>query len=209
MVTLSVILLLSLIDEPTKFKETHHFYHRWGLSNPTSQPKKKGGCLIAIWLSYKWQNLSCFCTCTMAKIYLTIMPFGNWESTNNWSCRKRHWGHSEHWTMGKGKIADYLLMTTPNSQKKRRTAPSFWDGGSKTHMDKNFRVKLTGNLLSIGGSSMGGLISLMGFTQPCFCNMMIFRSKYMDFRTGIQTTTHFNPSGFTKIYLYPEDKKAT
>lgn len=106
---------------------------------------------------------------------------------------------------GKERIAEYLPYDNPKfTEKKGEQYLQFMMEDLKPHVDKNFRVKSEREHTGIGGSSMGGLISLYaGFNYShIFGRMMIFSPSIWISEQVFKQATQFIPEGKTKIYLY-------
>ncbi|MBK8699930.1 MAG: alpha/beta hydrolase [Saprospiraceae bacterium] len=106
---------------------------------------------------------------------------------------------------GKERIAEYLPYDSPKfTEKKGELYIQFMMEDLKPYVDRNFRVKTEREYTGIGGSSMGGLISLYaGFHySEVFGNMMIFSPSIWISEQVFNHAALFSPKGDTKIYLY-------
>lgn len=135
-------------------------------------------------------------------------PFGNWGVDNQLAALAEKGIEViiiaiDHG--GKERIAEYLPYDNPKfTEKKGEQYLQFMMEDLKPHVDKNFRVKSGREFTGIGGSSMGGLISLYaGFHHNhVFGNMMIFSPSIWISEQVFKQATQFTPIGYTKVYLY-------
>jgi len=136
-------------------------------------------------------------------------PFGNW--------------HVDHWLarMAEAGMGDIIVIAIDHAEKDRirefsppevtkfgvsvgRQYATYMAEVLKPYVDENFRTLPGRGHTGVGGSSMGGLISIFsGFIYPeVFGKMMIFSpSLWLTPKIYFQAINFFNPFQ-TKIYLY-------
>lgn len=103
------------------------------------------------------------------------------------------------------RIQEYLPYSTPRySEAEGNLYLNFMLNDLKPMIDSRFRVLKGREHTGIGGSSLGGLISLYaGFKYPhIFGNMMIFSPSLWISEEIYQMARAFVPTGPTDIYLY-------
>lgn len=106
---------------------------------------------------------------------------------------------------GKLRIQEYLPYSTPRyTEAEGNLYLQFMLDDLKPMIERLFRVRPEREFTGIGGSSLGGLISLYaGFKYPeFFGNMMIFSPSLWISEEIYQMAKAFVPAGPTDIYLY-------
>lgn len=135
-------------------------------------------------------------------------PFGNWGVDK---CMKRLSERGldiiiiaiDHG--GKDRISEYLPYDDPKyNDSKGDLYVKFMMEDLKPHIDKNFRVKPEREYTGIGGSSMGGLISLYaGFHyNEIFGKLLIFSPSLWISDQVFYQALNFLPKGKTDLYFY-------
>lgn len=103
------------------------------------------------------------------------------------------------------RIQEYLPYSTPRyTESEGESYLKFMLDDLKPMIDSRFRVQTERESTGIGGSSLGGLISLFaGFEHPdIFGKMMIFSPSLWISEEIYKKAKAFVPSGQTDIYLY-------
>jgi predicted alpha/beta superfamily hydrolase len=103
------------------------------------------------------------------------------------------------------RIQEYLPYTTPRyTEAEGNLYLKFMLDDLKPMIDQKYRVKPDRKSTGIGGSSLGGLISLYaGFKYPeVFGNLMIFSPSLWISEEIYQLANNFEPYHATDIYLY-------
>jgi predicted alpha/beta superfamily hydrolase len=111
---------------------------------------------------------------------------------------------------GKDRIAEYLPYESPKFTESRgELYLKFMMEDLKPYVDNHFRVKTEREHTGIGGSSMGGLISLYaGFNYSnIFGKLMIFSPSIWISEQVFNQAQTFKPKGDTDIYLYAGGKE--
>ncbi len=106
---------------------------------------------------------------------------------------------------GKDRIAEYLPYNNPKfTESKGELYVKFMMEELKPYVDKHFRVKTEREHTAIGGSSMGGLISLYaGFNyNDVFGKLMIFSPSIWISEEVFRQANSLAPVGETDIYFY-------
>jgi predicted alpha/beta superfamily hydrolase len=106
---------------------------------------------------------------------------------------------------GKDRIAEYLPYENKKfTESKGELYLKFMMEDLKPYVDKHFRVKTEREHTGIGGSSMGGLISLYaGFNySEVFGKLMIFSPSIWISEQVVIQAKAFKPEGDTDFYLY-------
>lgn len=106
---------------------------------------------------------------------------------------------------GKDRISEYLPYENPRySDYQGDLYVKFMMEDLKPHVDKNFRVKPDREHTGIGGSSMGGLISLYAGFQynETFSKLLIFSPSLWITDQAFYQAMSFLPKGMTDIYFY-------
>jgi predicted alpha/beta superfamily hydrolase len=106
---------------------------------------------------------------------------------------------------GKDRIAEYLPYDNPKfTESKGELYLKFMMEDLKPYVDRHFRVKTEREHTGIGGSSMGGLISLYaGFNYSnVFGKLMIFSPSIWISEQVYKQAQSFQAYGDTDIYLY-------
>lgn len=106
---------------------------------------------------------------------------------------------------GKDRISEYMpYKTTKYSDSKGDLYVKFMMEDLKPYVDEHFRVKPEREFTGIGGSSMGGLISLYaGFNHSdVFGKMLIFSPSIWISEQVFNQANSFQPKGPTKLYMY-------
>ena len=112
---------------------------------------------------------------------------------------------------GKDRISEYLPYDNPKyTEKQGELYLKFMMEDLKPYIDRNFRVRSEREFTGIGGSSMGGLISLYaGFHyNEVFGNLMIFSPSIWISEEVFKQASTFIPRGPTNIYLYSGGKES-
>jgi predicted alpha/beta superfamily hydrolase len=112
---------------------------------------------------------------------------------------------------GKDRIAEYLPYETPRyTDAQGDEYVRFMMEDLKPHIDKNFRVKTERQFTGIGGSSMGGLISLYAGFQynEVFSKLLIFSPSLWITDQAFYQAMSFVPKGMTDIYFYAGGKES-
>lgn len=112
---------------------------------------------------------------------------------------------------GEDRVVEYLPFATKKfGEGMGRVYLQFLMETLKPYVDKKFRVLTGSEHTGIGGSSMGGLISLYaGFTMPdIFGKLMIFSPSLWTSHEIFETARKFQPKPHTSMYLYAGGKES-
>lgn len=142
-------------------------------------------------------------------------PYGNWEVDKRLSLLKNEgYGDAIIVALDHGeetRYKEYSPYTHPKRGKGNGMRyANFIVRNLKPYVDKHFRTKPERQFTGIGGSSMGGLISIYaGFMYPeAFGRLMVLSpSLWVSSRIYFDAVEFFNPLD-TKIYLYGGGKES-
>ncbi len=147
-------------------------------------------------------------------------PYGNWAIDRSLGELARQ-GMSDIVVIsvdhgGEDRINEYMPFNTKYGKGQGKQYIEFLMETLKPYVDKNYRVQTDAENTGIGGSSMGGLISLYaGLTYPqTFRKMMVFSPSLWLSRKINQLAKNFNPvdeagdRNTSHLYLYAGGKES-
>ena len=143
-------------------------------------------------------------------------PFGNWGVDKSLTTLAKK-GMSDIIIIaidhgGQHRIQEYLPFPTPKyDDNQGHKYVEFMMNTLKPLVDNKYRVRKEREFTGIGGSSMGGLISLYAGLKhnDTFSRMMIFSPSLWLSQEIFVETSKFKPEEKTKIYLYCGGKEST
>ncbi len=141
-------------------------------------------------------------------------PFGNWAIDQSLAQLAEE-GYGDIVVIsidhgGEDRINEYMPFNTKYGKGQGKLYVQFLLETLKPYVDKKYRVLTDGGHTGVGGSSMGGLISLYaGLTFPeTFSRMMIFSPSLWLSRKIYQLARGFTPSSSSHLYLYAGGKES-